>query len=296
MQRASPLTRLVATGLAQKATTDLYSALSKGVDRMTGKSKKGSYAKKDSKAKYGPIRAVDNIYTPSSLRITKSHEASDVNRWFDTGLNFQTLSKHAVPFPPARVGATDLNYTYNNGLREGPRIHAKGIKLWFDIHSLSIDDIEVHLALIQKTAVGTALLEIEGDFFTNHVVGENQAEDFVSQTATYDETQRYSSINSERYRVLMHRKFMMGAENFHPISDPITNPQNTSNKQWNNKITFEKYFKLNQIMEFDSHTSQSPKRPFVMLCWVCPRRSEGLATNAQVSFSSRMQVYYSELR
>lgn len=297
----SGLPYAITAALANQVTRDMYSGA-----KSTAKSALGWKSRSTgSKYRYNPRKQViprqipvaPNApgYTPSSIRTTKSFEPSDTQRWNEeSGLNFQTLSKYAVLFPPARVGTGDLNYSYENGLRKGPRILCRGIKLWMDINTTETVDMEVHICLIQKTTVNTAT-DVENDFFTNHQVGETQSENFVSQTTTYDEGQRYKQINSERYRVLMHKKVMMGPEESVDPTDLINSRRTLGTKEVNNKFLLEKYFKINQVMEFDSHTQDLPRRPFFFLCWACPRRESDLSAQDAISFVSRHQIYFSEV-
>lgn len=280
--------------VANQVARDMYSGA-----KSTAKQALGYKAKQQTKRSMIPrsvkSRYLPTVYTPSSIRQTLSFEASDTQRWNEaSGLNYQTLSKYTVLFPPARVGTGDLNYSYENGLRKGPRVLLKGLKLWMELHTVDTADMEVHICLIQKTTTGTSS-DIETDFFTNHQVGETQSENFVSQTTTYDEGQRYKSINSERYRVYMHRKINMGPEEYIDPTDPITTRRIIGTKEVNNKVTMEKYFKINQVFEFDSHTQDTPRRPLFLLAWVNPRKEDDLTAQAAIAFSARNVLYFSDM-
>lgn len=255
-----------------------------------------------------PIRT-RNVRSRGAIRRTLGFEPETADNWSISSLPQQELNVYQLRFPPSAVPSGGaLNESYANGLRTGPRILLKGLRLWMELDSKSRFDIEVHFAFVQK--ISPTLGFTTAEFFTDNIVGQPTNKAFIDGTAQgYAEYQRYMKINSDRHHILEHKKIMLG-----PLQVPgtlkgtvasgdtdLTSSSGVTAKQANNKVLIDKYYKINQVFEFDAPGNSSPDKELVFLMWYTARNIEDFGklnseTNdlntTAIVMSSRYQMYY----
>ena len=288
--------------LYRKALNDIYNAVTKKAPAKFRRANKSSISS-------GPPprssrRSTRNVV--SAQRRTRGFEPQPTDNWKIETLPQQTLSQYQLRFPPARFDAQDLDYSYENGLRGGPRVHCKGVRLWMEVTNKSALDIEVHFAFIQKRSPTQGFAPNE--FFTNHRIGESKTKAFLDGNAQgYAEYQRYMKINSDRYVVLDHKILDLGPQNTtstqvgEVANSPtdLTGTQTISKKQANNRIKQDKYFKVNEVFQFDRPQNSAPDKELIFLMWYTARNIEDFGklgvTDTNISMTSRYQLYYADM-
>jgi len=293
--------RAAGSVLGRRAINDLYNAFTKkGPSRYRQSYKSPSPSPPPPRS---TRRATRNVV--SSQRRTRGFEPQPADNWTIEDLPQQTLSQYQLRFPPARFNAEDLDYSYENGLRSGPRVHCKGVRLWMEVTNKSSLDVEVHFAFIQKRSPTQGFAPNE--FFTNHRIGESKTKGFADGNAQgYADYQRYMKINSDRYVVLDHKILDLGPQNTtstqvgEVANSPtdLTGTQTISKKQANNRINHDKYYKVNQVFQFDRPQNSAPDKELIFLMWYTARNIEDfgkLGTNANIKMNSRYQLYYADM-
>lgn len=242
----------------------------------------------------------------ASSRQTKGFEPLPADTFTRASVLQQSLNFHRVIFPPSQLSGVDLNKSYENGIREGARILVKGMRVWFDYESLIDEEMELHFALCQRYSTSTSSIDVAVEFFSNHKLGEEKRNDFDNDTTVYQPEQRYQPINADRWKVITHTKTNIGPQFI------VTNTSGTigadavdtttqgqlGDKQSNKFHLMDKYYKINQVLSFDTPTAVAPDNPYFMFVWACPR-SENIRTAVGAlnvgAFNTRYQVYYEDL-
>jgi len=202
-------------------------------------------------------------------------------------MKIQQLYHHEVEFPDAvhLGGALDNNAKLKTGNRTSNRIYLKGINLYSNFYNITCSDIEVHYAFLQSKE-GEMNDVFTADFFRNDesdLIG--STDNALPNQSTYDLKWRMNKINSAKWNVLFHKKFVLGrrytclkTEGTQELLDGEgglaytgTNESESAHffphkaSQANKK--FDKYYAINKVVQFDQMTDFIPLHPLIQVCW-----------------------------
>lgn len=175
--------------------------------------------------------------------------------------------------------------TDNLGAAEANRIHLKGIKVCFNAENVGTADtnrVILHFALVQeKTDENQGDVIDQNDFFSNPGGGEQGLDrtfNFVNATVATPPDFRYNcnGINRSRWNVITHKKWLMGKD--------------TDNHR--HMLMFEKYYKINKDLAYETASSTNVMRPIRMLVWHERHTSNGENLDNTIQFNINTISYF----
>lgn len=187
------------------------------------------------------------------------------NYVFGTEISEHNLTRKTLVTAPINFADPPDGATGNTRLDQAPgmRFFVKGFKLCAQFRnnetSGALKTISVHYAIIQPKCFsnGTAstTAEIKEEFFSdpsNSTDRYKDFEDFATDPA-WNKNQDCLGINTRKYRVFTHSKFLLGPNVAGNTIRPIR--------------TVDKYFKINKSFEFERTASTTISKPLYMCVW-----------------------------
>lgn len=139
-----------------------------------------------------------------------------------------------------------------------------GIKICQTFYNDALFPIEIHWAMLRLKAKEynnplAVKAELLGDFFRNPIDTLDKETDFNETSGVYEQSQKCFPINTEKFDIMTHKKFMMGGK-LSTIS--------VMDSRHIRKI--EKWFRINKRLQFEGAGQNEPSFPFTLVAWACP--------------------------
>lgn len=180
--------------------------------------------------------------------------SAKIYQWNETG-NLKTRTLYE--FPMIKV-PQDSNFDDALNEREAIyRINTRGVKLCMELMNKRGRPLYCHIAIVVPVNVET----FTGDNFLRGL-GHDVHTIPIGDLGKSDQYLNCCPINTDRFKVLSHKKFILGRKS------SVTNPsQAQSGANERNYVIKRKYYKLNRQFQFKAHTDQTPLKNLHLCVW-----------------------------